>query len=376
MNYCKLCVQPDTRPGMSLDKEGVCPACRFSQSISTIDWDNRWEQVSEIAEWAKSHDAPYDCAIGVSGGKDSTLQALTAKNRLGLNCLLVNCAPPQMPELGRYNRDNLQSHGFDMITWRTNPVVLRSLIKRSFYDYGNLSKPCEYSLWASTFRVALQWGIPLVIQGENAGLTLGCTDGLGTNEDAMNVNLGNSIAGGNALDWVTNTISEKHLTMYQFPDKQKMRDSGMRAIFIQHYLKDWSPSKNAAFAIANGLRIRENITPKEFGGTHLYECLDSDWYQANQVLKYYKLGFGFATDEACYDIREGLITREEGIELVRKYDGRCGDKFIIAICDYLRITQEEFWRVVESFVNKDLFYKDDVAVIWHPIPWSPKFKVE
>jgi len=163
--------------------------------------------------------------------------------------------------------------------------------------------------------------------------------------------------------------------MYQFPDKQQMRNSGMRAIYMQYYLKDWSSNNNAEFAIANGIRVRENVSPTELGRVHTHTCLDSDFHPVNQLLKYYKLGFGYATDEACYDIREKLITRDEGIARVKKYDGRCSDYYIKGLCDYLEITEGEFWRVVEGFVNKDLFYKDKTNYLWRQIPWRPRFEV-
>lgn len=90
----------------------------------------------------------------------------------------------------------------------------------------------------------------------------------------------------------------------------------------------------------------------------------------NQMLKYYKFGFGFTTDEACYDIREGRLTREDAIWLVKEYDGRCGEKYIQEFCNYIDITEEEFWRVIDRHVNKKLFYKDEKTG-----RWIPKFEV-
>ena len=97
--------------------------------------------------------------------------------------------------------------------------------------------------------------------------------------------------------------------------------------------------------------------------------MDSDLQIANQMIKYLKFGFGFATDEACYDIREGRLTREDAKWLVQEYDGCCGEKYIDITCNYLGITVEEFWSVVDKYVNKKLFFKDDKG------KWSPKFTV-
>ncbi|MCR4749151.1 MAG: hypothetical protein K5877_05005 [Lachnospiraceae bacterium] len=86
------------------------------------------------------------------------------------------------------------------------------------------------------------------------------------------------------------------------------------------------------------------------------------------MIKYLKFGFGFATDEVCYDIREGRFTREDGKWYVNEYDGKCGQKYIDIACKYLSITEEEFWNVVDSYVNKDLFEKKDGK-------WVKKFTV-
>ena len=75
----------------------------------------------------------------------------------------------------------------------------------------------------------------------------------------------------------------------------------------------------------------------------------------NQMIKYLKFGFGYATDEVCYDIREGRLTREDAKWLVDEYDGLCGQKYIDDVCRYLAITEEEFWEVVDRYVNRDLF---------------------
>ena len=371
MKYCKKCVQPDTRPGIVFDEEGVCLACRYAESIESIDWNERQRKLKEIAEWAKENSrGGYDCVIGVSGGKDSTFQALYVRDELGLNPLLVNAVPENITEIGKHNIDNLARLGFDLFMIRPNPNIMRQLIKRDFYKYCNPQKVTEYTLWASAYQVALAYRIPLIIQGENAGLTLGVTKGLGTDDDAANVFASNTLSGGDAISEYGDEVDPKYLLQYQSPDRKLLDQAGIRGIWLQYYVKEWSPRNNADFAIAHGLKVREEENLHELGRYTRYFALDSDMNIYNQTLKYYKFGFGFATDEACYDIREGYISREEGIELVKEYDGRCGEKYIIDFCEYIGITLDEFWRVVDKFVNKKLFEKDSKTG-----KWKPKFEV-
>lgn len=371
MKYCKKCLQPNTRPGIKFNEEGICYACLYEEEKKNIDQISREKELKEIAEWAKkTAKGAYHCVIGVSGGKDSSFQAVYAKEKLGLNVLLVNSEPDKITEIGKHNIENLINQGFDIIKMRPNPKIIKKLVKESFYKYGNPIKPTEYPLWTSAYIIADKFDIPLIIQGENAALTLGVVNtGLGNDGNALNVNEGNTLAGGNASDWVDEDISLNQLYMYQFPDKKRLIDKGIKAIYLQYYVKEWSQVYNADFSIARGLFGRTTEDLHDIGRYRRYSALDSDMQIVNQMLKYYKFGFGFATDEACYDIREGRISREEAIWLVNEYDGKCGEKYIKEFCEYINITLEEFWKVVDTFVNKELFEKDENR------KWIPKFKI-
>ena len=111
----------------------------------------------------KTSKSNYDCVVGVSGGKDSTLQALIARDKLGLRCLLVNSEPEGITEIGKHNIENLKNLGFDVISLRPNPKLMKKLIKRDFYKYLNPQKVTEFSLYSSGYIIADEFNIPLII---------------------------------------------------------------------------------------------------------------------------------------------------------------------------------------------------------------------
>jgi len=357
MQYCKRCVQSDTRPGIVF-KDGVCGACLYEDEKIKIDWKSREKQLQRIADAAHYQNKDYDCVLGVSGGKDSTYTALYARNKLNLKCLLVNNEPEGITEIGKHNIENLINLGFDVIKVRPNPQILKSMIKRDFYKYLNPVKITEYALWSSAYIIADKFNIPLIIQGENPALTLGVSNGLPSDDNALNADKQNTLKDG----WFQycDTVSERDLFLYHY-DTPSLRTK-TKAVWFQYYDKDWSPNHNAEVAINHGLYTRDNIVggfnPEDIGTYVPYAQLDSDLVQVNQMFKYLKFGFGQCTDYCCYDIREGKLKREAAWDLLEKYDGKCAGRYIQKFCDYIGITVDEMWRVVDTFVNPNLFKKE------------------
>lgn len=363
---CRRCVNPSTRPNMALDAEGICPVCRFHEQKddARIDWDARRRELDAVCEWGRRHTrTTYDCIVTVSGGKDSTRQACYARDELGMNPLLVNCAypPEQVTDLGTYNLSNLIEMGFDTISVSPDPRLWKELMREGFYRFGNWAKSTEMALYAIPIHVAIAYQIPLIFYGENPALTIGERHGT-LNGDASQLKKGNTIAGG------PRTILPDHVTpqqahFYYYPPDDDMEAADLRLIYLGYYMKEWSGRNNARFAIERGFRVRTE-PPEMTGDITAYTCLDEDFSIVNQFLKYLKLGFGRVTDQAGEAINLGLMTREEGLELVRKYDGACDESFIRRFCDYLEIPESEFWRVAERYRNRQL-WSQDAAGRWH-----------
>lgn len=310
--------------------------------------------------------------IGVSGGKDSTFQTVYAKEKLGLNPLLVNCAPDGITKIGQHNIDNLNemSGGSDVFTIKPNPIIARKLARKTFFERGNIVAASEYCLWGATYWVAEKFNIPLVIQGENVALTWGTSEKQDATDNALNIRGANTTRGFDVEELIKDTgISKNEVFFYSMPSDELLHEKGIRAIWLQYYTKEWSFVGNSDFAAARGLWGRMYEDLHDIGRYRRWASLDSDLVIPNQMIKYLKFGFGFATDEACYDIREGRLSREDAIWLVQEYDGKCGEQYIEEACQYLSITKEDFWRTVDKFVNKRLFEKDSKGV------WKPKFKV-
>ena len=351
MEICTNCIQPNTRPGIYFNEEGVCGACLWGEEKNKIGWDLRCKELQDIALWAKKNSkGDYDCTIGVSGGKDSTKQAITARDKLDLNCLLVNCEPENITDIGRKNIENLKNLGFDVVTIRPNPNVMKRLIRYDFFEHLNPVKATEFALYSSTYIIAEKFKIPLIIQGETQVLTLGTRlISAGQVQDALNVDQNMRTLSQGCQEYLNvDGIKKRDLFLFRY-NKENLKELGIKGIWLQYYLKEWSYRGNAEFSKKYGLTVRENFNPKDIGTYVDFSALDSDLNHVNQMLKYIKFGFGFCMDHACYDIRDGHITRNEAMNLVKNYDGKCSEEYIKKFCDYIEITIDNFWGTANSF---------------------------
>jgi N-acetyl sugar amidotransferase len=358
MKYCTVCAQPDTRPNTVFLDSGVCPACNYFEMLKEVDWQERYEILqSVLEEFPRKPGQFFDCIIGVSGGKDSTRQALWVRDKLGLNPLLVclSYPPEQITERGTNNISMLIENGFDMVISSPAPGVWKRLVQEAFNSFTNWGKSTELALFSSVPQLAIRYKIPLILWGENPGLQLGDMKTMGrTGYDGNNLRYMNTLSGG-GLDWMLETgVNLKELIPYQYPSPEVFDANSLQIIYLGWFLGDWSMVNNGMYSAVSGLEIRSDRA-KNTGDLLGVSCLDEDWVTLNQMIKYYKFGFGKVTDCINEEIRLGNISREDGIKQIEKYDACCSDEYIASFCDYIEMPVSGFWEKVYASVNLDLF---------------------
>lgn len=360
MKYCKRCLQPDTRPNSKFSAEGICSACDYFERLQFVDWQERYDILQDLlGEYKKRRTGKgrFDCIIGVSGGKDSSRQALWVRDKLGLKPLLVclSYPPEQVTERGTDNISNLIELGFDVVISAPAPGTWKRLMRASFDKFTNWARSTELALFSSVPQLAIRYGIPLILWGENPGLQLGDLKTLGrTGYDGNNLRYMNTLSGG-ALDWIREAGFELNdLIPYQYPTPDEFERHQLQIVYLGWFLGDWSLINNGMYAAASGLEIRED-TVANTGDLHGVTSLDEDWVTLNQMIKYYKFGFGRVTDYANEEIRLDRMTRQTAVELVEQYDDACGANYIATFSDYIGISVEQFWNQVHASVNRQLF---------------------
>ena len=363
LRYCSNCVNISTRPTIKFDDRGLCPVCCHyeDRKIGAIDWRVRRQELDSLLEWGRERSrSSYDCIIGVSGGKDSLRQALYTRDELKAKPLLVSTVypPEHLVERGARNLSNMVNHGFDIVTVSLNPEVWKTLMRRAFFKHGNYCKSTECALYAVTVHMAIAYHIPLILLGENPTYTIGETEGSGDG-DATYMKYANTLGGGVISDDLLDpTIGKQDQFFYNYPSDEDILAASLQIVYLGYYIEDFNSVKNKQFAVKHGLELR-NAPPEDTGEITHSQSLEEEFYIVNQMIKYMKFGYGQATDKLCEQVNLGLVDRETAMTLVRKYDGRCAERYIDHFCDYLDISTEKFWEVAESFRDKQLFDKNE-----------------
>ena len=77
---------------------------------------------------------------------------------------------------------------------------------------------------------------------------------------------------------------------------------------------------------------------------------------------YIKFGIGRATYDTAQEIRNNQLTRDEGIKLVRKYDGEYPLRFEKELFEYLSINENTFGKISKKF-KKPIFDREYLELL-------------
>ena len=359
LKYCKLCLYPDTKPQLEFNDEDICSACTNYEWKQTVNWNEKKSELKQILEKYRSKDGKnYDCIIPVSGGKDSTYQTYVIKEEFGLNPLVVNFHPLDQTVIGRKNLENLKKLGVDCIEFTANPNVYLKMAKFGLTELGDFQWPEHIGIFTIPVQIAVRYKIPLIIWGENPQLEYGGPISVSTN--TILDREWNEKHGGYFLDKIRPEDMTKYgfelndLKPYLYPSDEEIRKIGITGIFLGSYI-NWNIFQQLEFV--KKLGFNENDELKE-GTYDKWENLDVFFTVFHDYFKFLKYGFGRATDHASIEIRYDRITREEGLKLVKKSEGKIPRKYLRQFLESAKIIEVEFHKICDEFTNMELFKKD------------------
>lgn len=355
MKSCSKCVMPESAESLGFDNSGTCSVCRQVEFKQTgIDWNAKLEEFHKIIDGVRGkHD--YDCIVPFSGGKDSTFTLWYLVKKLKLKPLVVRFDHGFMrPTLIENNVRTFRTLGCDVLNFTPNWQVVRKLMFESLRRRGDFCWHCHTGIFAYPMWIALEKKVPLVIWGEPSAeysSFYSYDEDEEVDERRFNsfVNLG--INAEDMLGMLDNTIGDypvtaRDLKPFSYPPVADLRALKLRSVCLGSYIP-WDVKEQTAL-------IREELgwqgeevegVPPEYD----YEKIECFMQGMRDYIKYLKRGFGRTTHLASIDIRNGRLTREQGVELVKQYDGKRPNSIEIFL-KYLGITEKEFMEIVRPHV--------------------------
>lgn len=344
IKYCTRCCVPETQEGVDFDELGICTACRSSEEKMHIDWSVREATLRRILEEAKEKSGSgYDCILPISGGKDSFFQAHVLTKVYGVKPLAVTFNQNWVSETGFFNLQRcLEVFDLDHLQFTPARGLVNRLARKSLSAMGDTCWHCHAGVGAFPLQVATRFKIPLLIWGESTAESSGrasynCPGQKFDREYALK----NSIKV-SANDMVDENLSGKDVSPFQIPEYAEIEKTGVWGLHLGDYLF-WDEERQTEW-IRDQYGWRETELEGAYKGYKSAECIMAGMHD---FTCYLKRGFGRSTAQASMDVRNGLLTRKEGFNLIGHHDQERPD----ALDYYLRITglcEAEFYEIMAS----------------------------
>lgn len=377
--FCKKCVISNQRPNSTVefkhqknekkstigfDDEGVCDACRYNETKDKqIDWNRREKSLLDMLDKYRRNDGGYDVIVPGSGGKDSAYTSHVLKYKYGMNPLTVTWAPHKYTEIGWKNFENwIHVGGLDNILFTPNGKLHRYLTQQAFLNLLHPFQPFIVGQRIIGPLMAAKFGVKLVMYGENqAEYGNNSNENYKPTMDRKFFSVGNPdemILGGRSIKDI---VAEEKFTLNDFapyipPSADYLESKGVEVHYLGYYLK-WDPQECYYYASENtGFQANSERTE---GTYSKYSSIDDRIDMFHYYTTLIKFGIGRATYDAAQEIRNGKITRDEGVALVNKYDQEFPKKYFKDFLDYIGISEADFYLTIDRFRSPHLWEKRD-----------------
>ena len=371
VEWCKRCVISNQRPRIKFDDEGICAACNNRNSRHGIDWEARHIELMKLLQSHRNSNGSWDVVVPSSGGKDSCYVAHQLKYKYGMNPLLVTWSPLQYTDIGLDNFNALCDSGFTAIRCTPDGIIHRKLARLCLEEFGDAFHVFVLGQVYFPIHMALKFDINLVFYGENGEVEY-AGDPVFVDQpyrDLLNDEawLKGYMKGTTIDELIRYGVETKEymkdidfsgcdLSFYRPPSIDVMKSKNTSKLHFFGYYKEWVPQENFYYASEN-TGFKPN--PERTEGTYSkYASLDDKMDGFHYYMRYIKFGLGRCMEDAAHEIRDGHITRDEGIALMNKFEGEFPKKYFQEFLDYIGINESEFWDIVDDWRPEHLWKKE------------------
>ena len=369
IQFCNNCVVSNQRPRTVFDEKGICSACQWTwEKDNLIPWDDRLKELEDLCDKHRSKSGDFDVIVPSSGGKDSAFVAHQLKHRFGMNPLCVTWAPFEWTEIGWTNLQNFVRSGFSNIIGQPNGKLHRKLSRIAFEVKGDAWEPFTFGQKSWAYHIAEKFGVKLIFYGENGDLEYGgSTKYKNIPNESIEDWAKHYYKGGDIDELVQIGIDRGiihkdeakpcDIKWYKAPPPDIVQNLGLEMHWYSYYQK-WTPQENFYYAVKHTDFLLNDEGRTESTYTK-YASLDDKMDGFHFYLAYMKFGLGRASRDAQQDIRRHHITRDEGVALVHRYDNEFPKKHFRWMLDYLEISEEFFWEVMDFYRENSKVWKKE-----------------
>ncbi len=363
----------DKKPVIDFDDNQVCSACRFNDiKNKDINWDDREKRLLKLLDQFRKKDGGYDILIPGSGGKDSAFASHVLKYKYGMNPLTVTWAPHLYTDIGQKNFTNwIHEGGLDNILFTPNGKLHSYLTKISFQNLLHPFQPFIIGQKIVGPKIAEKFNIKLIMYGENqAEYGNLINENKKPTMDKSFFSLSDKYSmffGGCSVEEI---IKKTNFTISDFepyipPHFKDLNDKGIEMHYLGYYVK-WDPQEMYYYASEHtGFSANDQRTEGTYSKyTGIDDKVDTFHYYTTLI----KFGIGRATYDAAQEVRNGKITRDEAIALVKKFDMEFPKRYFDDFLKYVQMDEDNFWKTIDSFRPDHLWEKNNNEwKLKHPI---------
>lgn len=319
---------------------------------------------------AKENDSPYDCIIPISGGKDSHYQAHLITKIYKMKPLFVAYNHGYNTKVGIRNLNNIvEKFDCDLIRFSTNPNTGKKISQYMLKKVGDVTWHYHAGIMTFPIQIAVKYKIPLMIWGEHGE---GFLYGMHNLDDCVEFtkkhrqeHLMRGFEPEDILNDPENTdITKTDLAPFYYPKDEEIANLGLRGIYLSNFYP-WDEYEHTKLMID---KYDFETFQNRQTSFNLYQKVDDFFQDTHNYLKYLKFGYGRVTDQVSTEIRNQRMTREEGIELIRKYEHKIVPNNLKIFLKYTKLSEEEFLKSIEHLRDTSILEKKSNGE-WELLDW-------
>lgn len=362
VTFCTQCLYPSISASpVEFDEIGACMGCRTAkakEAIPASEWARRTELLREILEESRCRDGSrHDVIVPVSGGKDSYFQVHMIKTVLGFNPLLVTYDGNNYSEVGWRNLLRMKEvFDVDHIIYRPSVRVLQALNRIAFVAMGDMNWHAHIGINTIPVRVAVQHKIPTLIWGEHGYLDL---SGQFSLDDYPEMTYRQRLEHfGRGFEWNyfvgREGLTSQDMIPWKYPSDRELFESKIRGLYLGNYVH-WEANEHTKLVIDRyGFKVPDTSFERTY--RRMSNLDDVHENGIHDYLKYVKFGYGRCTDHTCKDIRAGLMSRGQALDLVETMDPiKSSD--LARWLEYVGMNEPEFDAIADTFRDPRVWWR-------------------